>query len=391
MDLDSFFVSVERLTDSRLVGKPVIVGGGDRGVVAACSYEARKFGVHSGMPARTAKMLCPEAIFVKGDYESYSKYSTLVTQLVTERAPVVEKASIDEFYLDLTGMDRYYDCYQWAEDLRNHVFKETGLTNSMALSTSKTISKIAVGTVKPDRSTFVPAGNEVQFLKPLRVEKMPMIGDKTSHMLHTMGIFTLGDLAEIPLKVLQRVFGKNGTWMWERAHGIDYSEVIPYSEQKSMSKESTFNSDTTDTAFLRQQIIMMVSELSFDLRKSKFTTGCVAVKIRYSDFDTQTRQIAISYTASDHTIRQHALELFDKLYNRRMQIRLIGVRLTKLAGGGSQLNIFDNSSIIGPLYHAMDKVRLRYGLGSVIPASTLAVKRREVSHPSKKELPTKQA
>lgn len=384
MDLDSFFVSVERLTDSRLIGKPVIVGGGDRGVVAACSYEARKFGVHSAMPARTAKMLCPEAIFVKGDYESYSKYSAKVTELVVEKAPLVEKASIDEFYIDLTGMDRYIGCFKWAVELRQHIYRETGLTTTLALSTSKVVSKIAVQEVKPNRETEVPVGTEVAFLKPLRVEKMPMIGEKTAHMLHNMGIQTVGDLAQMPLKVLLRVFGKNGNWMWERANGIDYSEVIPYTEQKSMSKESTFNSDTTDVAFLRQQLIMMVCELSFDLRKAKFTTGCVAVKIRYSDFDTQTRQIAIPYTASEHTIRQHVLELFEKLYNRRMKIRLIGVRMTKLAAGGSQLNLFDNSSIISPLYQAMDKLRDHYGIDSVFPAATVDFKRRKVPHPWKK-------
>lgn len=384
MDLDSFFVSVERVLNSKLEGKPIIVGGADRGVVAACSYEARKFGVHSAMPARTARMLCPDAIFIRGDYEAYNQYSTMVTELVASRAPVVEKASIDEFYMDITGMDRYYNCLKWVHDLRADIRKETGLTTSIALSTSKAVSKMAVREIKPDGEAYVPTGKEIQFLRPLRVEKIPMIGDKTAHKLHTMGIYTVGDLAEIPLKVLQRVFGKNGTWMWERARGIDYSEVIPHSEQKSMSKESTFDTDTTNVEFLRQQIIMMVSELTYDLRQSKFTTGCVSVKIRYSDFDTQSRQIAIPYTASEHTIRRHALELFDKLYSRRMLIRLIGVRLSKLAGGGSQLSIFDNSSATGPLYGAMDKIRTRFGISSVIPASTLGLNRREVPHPWKK-------
>jgi DNA polymerase-4 len=376
MDLDSFFVAVECLKDASLRGKPVIVGSNkDRGVVAACSYEARKFGVHSAMPGRMAKQLCPDAIFVRGDFEAYSRYSDLVTELVQTEAPLVEKASIDEFYIDLSGMERYMGCYQWALRVKRQIYTELGLHVSVALSPNKTVSKVAVGEAKPNGQIFVPHGMEKTFLQPLRIEKMPMIGEKTTHLLRTMGVQTVGKLAEIPLKVLERVFGKNGSWMWERANGIDNSSVVPYHAQKSMSKESTFEKDTADVSFLRQEIIRMVGELTFDLRKMKETTGCITIKIRYADFDTQTKQISIPYTASDHVLRRYAMELFEKLFNRRLMIRLIGVRLSKLVSGGMQLNLFDNSAAMSPLYVAMDKIRIRYGLSSVQPASTITLKR----------------
>lgn len=372
LDLDSFFVAVECLKDSRLRGKPVIVGGsGDRGVVAACSYEARRYGVHSAMPSRTARQLCPDAIFIRGDFDAYSRYSDLVTDLVMFHAPLVEKASVDEFYVDLSGMERYLGCYQWALNLKRIIRKELGLAITVALSSNKTVSKVAVGEAKPNGQIYVPQGMERGFLYPLRIEKMPMIGEKTATLLRTMGVQTVGTLAEIPRKVLERVFGKNGSWMWERANGIDFSPVVPHVAQKSMSKESTYQKDTADTAFLRQEMIAMVSNLAFDLRKLNQMTGCVAVKIRYADFDTQSRQIAIPHTAADHVIRGYALDLFEKLYNRRLMIRLVGVKLSKLVAGGSQLNLFDQSARMAPLYQAMDRLRLKHGRSALVSASTL--------------------
>ena len=377
LDLDSFFVSVECLKDSRLLGKPVIVGGSsDRGVVAACSYEARKFGIHSAMPARMAKQLCPNAIFIRGDYASYSDYSKQVTDLVVGKAPVVEKASIDEFYVDLTGMDRFVaDSYTWSLQLKQSIKKEIGLNVTVGVSANKTVSKVAVGQAKPNGQIFVPYGTESAFLRHLPVGKLPMVGPKTTKLLQSMRISTIGDLARIPQKVLVRVFGKNGFWMWQHANGIDSSDIVPYAEQKSISKESTFESDTTDMAFLRQQIIGMVSELAFDLRNMKHITGCISVKIRYADFDTNMRQMAIPYTASDHVLRQFALDLFAKLYERRVQVRLIGVKYSKLAMGGTQLSLFDKSSTVNPLYQAMDKIRNKYGLGAVMPATVLKLRK----------------
>jgi len=384
IDLDSFFVSVECLKEPRLLGKPVIVGGSsERGVVAACSYEARKFGIHSAMPARMARQLCPNAIFLNGDYDAYSQYSKTVTQLVTERAPLVEKASIDEFYIDMTGMERFIGCYPWAAQLKKDIKNQIGLNTTFGLSTSKTVSKIAVGEAKPDGQIQIMGGNEKSFLKPLHIQKMPMIGDKTAQHLIRMGVQTVGALAQIPLKILLQIFGKNGQWMWERANGIDLSPVVPFTAQKSISKESTFLADTTEVDFLRQEIISMVSHLAFELRRLGQMTGCISIKIRYADFDTHTQQMSISYTASDHILRKHALDLFNRLFNRRILVRLIGVRLTKLVAGGIQLSLFDNSNVVSPLYQAMDRIRARYGMESVVEASTLGNKQSRKTAPKK--------
>jgi DNA polymerase-4 len=363
MDLDSFFVAVERLRDPRLQGRPVIVGGtGDRGVVSACSYEARRFGVHSAMPARTARQLCPEAVFIRGDFDAYGRYSDLVTELVQEKAPLLEKASVDEFYVDFTGMERFLGCYQWGIELRKKVYRELGLPISIALSGGKTVSKIAVAEAKPNGHIYVPQGMEKSFLQPLRVDKMPMIGEKTAQMLHRMGVDTVGVLAQIPRKVLERVFGKNGSWMWEKANGIDHSEIIPYSAQKSISKESTYSRDSADLSFLRREIIRLADELGFELRRLGQTCGCITLKIRYADFDTQTKQASLPYTASDQVLRKTALDLFSRLYNRRLLIRLLGIRLSKLTSGGMQLLLFDESASMAPLYAAMDRIRSRHGM-----------------------------
>jgi len=274
--------------------------------------------------------------------------------------------------VDMSGMDRFMGCYKWALDVKKRVQTEIGLNISVALSTSKTVSKVAVGESKPNGQIYIPIGTERRFLEPLRIERLPMIGDKTTHLLRTMGVQTVGTLAQIPQRTLEKVFGKNGSWMWEKANGIDMSTIVPYSAQKSMSKESTYEKDTSDVAFLRQEIIRMVSELSYDLRNMKHTTGCITVKIRYADFDTQTKQASVPYTASDQVLRKYALDLFQKLYNRRIMIRLIGIRLSKLVSGGMQLNLFDNSALTAPLYMAMDRIRLKYGIASLKPASIMA-------------------
>ena len=362
MDLDSFFVSVERLRDSKLLGKPVIVGGmSDRGVVAACSYETRVFGVRSAMPMRMARKLCPDAIILRGDFEAYSSYSDNVTQLITERAPVVEKASIDEFYLDMTGMERFFGTYKFATDLRQRIQKETGLQISFGLSANKTVSKVATNHVKPAGQFQVPLGEEKAFLAPMPVGKIPMIGNVTSQTLRNMGISHVGTLSQMPLRVLEKTFGKTGIMLWERANGIDLSPVVPYHEQKSLSKEMTFDKDTTDIDKLRRLLISMTEQLATDLRQKGQCTSCVTIKIRYSNFDTHTRQHVLPATASDHLLFPAVLDLFEKLYDRRLLIRLIGIRFSKLLQGQEQLNLFDQSTKLAPLYLAIDRIRKRYG------------------------------
>jgi len=368
-DLDSFFVSVERLKDSSLIGKPVIVGGSaDRGVVAACSYETRAFGVHSAMPVKQARKLCPQAISVRGDFESYSYYSRLVTSIIRERVPVLEKASIDEFYMDLTGMDRFFGCSQFTKELKQTVVKQTGLPISYALASNKLISKIATNEVKPDGQIEVNPGEEKQFLAPLKIDRMPGIGEKTAVALRQMGIFTLKELSEANLALMELRFGKSGSDLIRRANGTDDSPVVPYSERKSISTENTFESDTLNVDFLQGELVRMTEKIAFLLRQEKKLSGCVTVKIRYADFSTETKQAVISYTAADHVILSTVKELFRKSYHPNLQVRLIGVKLSHLIKGEYQIDLFSEKAENTKLYEALDQIRNRFGEKSVLRA-----------------------
>jgi DNA polymerase-4 len=370
LDLDTFFVSVERLKNSHLNGRPVIIGGlSDRGVVASCSYEARKFGVSSAMPVKMARVMCPDAIFIRGDMELYSRYSDIVTEIIAERAPVYEKASVDEHYIDLTGMDRFYGCYKWSHELRQAIIKETGLPISLGLSVNKTVSKIATGEAKPNGEIEVQKETVIPFLDPLSIRKIPMIGTKTYQVLRSMGIATIFTLRNIPVEMLENLMGKNGIDIWKKANGIDSTPVVSYSERKSISTEHTFDKDTTDLARLNQLIVSMVEKTAFELRKQEKLTSCVTMKIRYSNFDTHTLQKRIPYTSFDHVLADIAKELFARLYQRRMLIRLIGVRLSHLVRGVQQLDMFDDTPEKVSLYLAMDKLRKRYGSDAVRRAS----------------------
>lgn len=367
LDLDTFFVSVERLQDSSLNGKPVVIGGtSDRGVVSSCSYEARKFGVHSAMPVKMAKQLCPQAVFVRGDMEMYSKFSHEVTDIIKEKSPVVEKASIDEHYVDITGMDRYIkNSLLWTKELRHTIIKETGLPISFGLSVNKTVSKVATGEAKPNGEKHVDDGIEKLFLAPLSIKKIPGIGDKTYVLLRNMGVEKVATIQQMPVIMMQKVLGENGLLIWKKSNGIDNSPVVPYHEQKSMSHETTFDKDTTDVAMLKRVLGYMIEKLCFDLRKSDKVAGCVTLKLRYTDFQTHTFQCRIPYTASDFTIKTAVLELFNKNYSRRVLIRLIGVRLSNLVYGATQLSLFDDSMKLLRLYSSLDKIRNRYGFKSI--------------------------
>ena len=369
MDLDSFFVSVSRLENSALHNKPVIVGGtSDRGVVAACSYEARAFGVHSAMPIKLARRLCPDAIIIRGDYDRYSYYSEVVTDIIKEDVPVYEKSSIDEFYIDMTGMDRFFGCYNYTTELRQRIMKETGLPISFGLSENKTVSKVATGEAKPNGQKKIDFGDEKVFLGPLSIKKIPMVGDKTYTLLRSMGVERVYTLQEMPPDLLTKVLGENGFVLWKKANGIDNTPVEPYSERKSISTEETFEQDTADVVFLKSLLVKMTEKLAFQLRSENKLTACITVKIRYSNFDTHTTQSRISYTSSDHTLIAKAKELFDKLYERRMLIRLIGIRFSHLVGGGNQINLFEDSEEIINLYQAMDHLRKKFGNTAVLRA-----------------------
>jgi DNA polymerase-4 len=372
MDLDAFFISVECLRDSRLKNKPLIIGGkSDRGVVAACSYETRRFGVHSAMPMKLALQLCPDAIVVSGDAEAYGRFSGIVTEIIREEAPLFEKSSIDEFYLDLTGMDRFFGCYNWSKELRARIIRETHLPISMGLSINKLVSKVATGECKPNGQTQVLRGLEQDFLAPLSIRKIPMIGTKTADFFYEMGITKVRTLREMPVRLLEATFGKNGRAIWNKAHGIDNSPVVPYVERKSMSSESTFNSDTVDVKGMKSILTAMVEKLAHQMRSEQKLCSCITVKIRYSDFETTSRQLHIAYTSSDKLLIRHALDLFDRLYTRRVLVRLVGVRFSKLVHGNYQIHLFEDTQEEIRLFDAMDRMKLKYGPAALMRASTL--------------------
>ena len=369
MDLDTFYVSVERLLDSRLEKKPILLGGtSDRGVVASCSYEARKFGVHSGMPMRQAQQLCPEGIVIRGDTSNYTKYSKLVTDILKEHVPILEKSSIDEFYADLSGMDKFFGCYQYASELRSTIIKETGLPISFGLSINKTVSKVATGEAKPNNQIKIDLGQEKLFLAPLSVKKIPMVGDKMFQTLCNMGVKQIRTVQAMPLEMMEDVFGKNGKTVWKKANGIDHSPVIPFSERKSISTERTFDKDTIDIQKLEALITSMAENLAFQLRRGTKLTACVTIKIRYSNFNTYTKQVKIPYTSADHILIPAALNLFRQLNDKRLLIRLVGLRFSNLVHGNYQINLFDDAQEQLALYQAMDKIRERHGERSIVRA-----------------------
>ncbi|WP_054721842.1 DNA polymerase IV [Marinifilum fragile] len=376
MDLDTFFVSCERLLDSRLENRPVLIGGtSDRGVVAACSYEARAYGIHSAMPMKMARMLCPEAVVIRGNSGTYSEYSDHVTEIIKERSPLFEKSSIDEFYMDITGMDRFVkESYMWSKELREKIMKETRLPISFGLSTSKTVSKVGTGEAKPNNHINIESGYEVPFLAPLSIKKIPMVGDKTYHKLRSMGIEKVRTVQEMPMELMERVLGKNGQVIWKKAQGIDNTPVIAWSERKSISTERTFERDTTDVVKMRSILVAMAENLAYQLRNGNKLTACVTLKIRYSDFQTYTKQKRIPYTSLDHTLIATVLDLFDRMYERRVLIRLIGVRFSNLVGGTYQIRLFEDSEKLIKLYQKMDYLRNRYGKNAVKRAIGMDVK-----------------
>jgi DNA polymerase IV len=380
LDLDTFFVSVERLLNRDLTGKPVIIGGtSDRGVVASCSYEARRFGIHSAMPMRMARMLCDHAIVIRGDMDQYSKFSKMVTQIIAGQAPLFEKASIDEHYLDITGMDRFFGNLKWSQELREKIIRETGLPVSFGISVNKTVSKIATGEAKPNGLLQVPYQGIHPFLDPLSIRKIPMIGSKSYHLLRSMGISTVSTLRKIPGEMMERVMGKNGIVIWKKANGIDPTPVQQYSERKSIGTERTFETDTIDIKMLKDILIGMVEKIAFQLRKENKLTSCITVKIRYSNLDTHTLQRHIPYTSFDHILLKTALELFEKVYSRRMLVRLIGVKFSSLVQGAQQLDLFDDAPEMTSLYQAMDRIRLRFGSKAIRRAAGMNVVK-EVHH-----------
>ena len=361
-DLDSFFVSVEVLNNPELKDKPVIVGGSrERGVVAACSYAARKFGVHSAMPMKKALQLCPQAILVRGSRGDYSRYSRWVTEIIAAKAPLFEKASIDEFYIDLTGMDKYFDPYQWTIDLRKEITEKTKLPISFGLSANKLVSKIATDEAKPNGYLYVQPGKERDFLAPLPVNKIPGVGESTHIALKELGIKTIGDITRHTVDALEKQLGKWGKDLWQKAHGVHHGEVHAYHEAKSISTENTFETNTNNVEFLLSELVRMTERVGYELRQDEKLTGCIAVKIRYPDFETTSRQTTINYTLRDDELILAAKDLFHKLYRKGQPVRLLGVRLSELTNHAVQASLFDDGEKKNNLYKAIDDVKNKFG------------------------------
>lgn len=369
-DLDSFFVSVELLLKPELKGKPVIVGGtSGRGVVATCSYEARKFGVHSAMPMQKAMKLCPQAIVLKGSYEKYGQYSKIVTEIIASKVPLYQKASIDEFYCDLTGMDKFFGVSLYTRELRKYIIKETNLPISCGLSAVKFISKMATNEAKPNGFLEVPHGKEKEFLWPLGIEKINGVGKQTEQRLRRLGMHTIKDIAMIPKDLLTSQLGKWGEDLWRKSQGLGSAEVATHWDQKSMSRETTFHENQTDTEYLHKKLITLTERNAFDLRQDNKLTGCITVKIRYSDFETINRQESIPYTALDDELIRKVKELFEKSWQRGRPVRLIGVRFSQLADDGLQMNLFSRQEDKLNLYKAVDAIKTRFGKSLVSKAT----------------------
>ena len=369
-DLDSFFVSVEILNDPSLKGKPVLVGGSDRGVVAACSYEARKFGIHSAMPMKQAKKLCPHAIVVGGTRGEYSRYSRWVTDIIASKVPLFEKASIDEFYIDLTGMDKFFGVSKYTKDLRHHIMKETGLPISCGLSSGKLISKIATNEAKPNGFLEIPHGKEKDFLWPLPIEKIPGVGKNTEQQLKNFGIYKIEDIAKTPIDVMERYFGKWGEALWRKSNGIDTAEIETGWEQKSMSHENTFEQDYNDVDFLHSEIVRLTEKTSYSLREDDMLTGCITIKIRYSNFETTSRQETIDYTSLDDKLIAKAKDLFTKSWQKGRTVRLLGVRFSQLIPFTMQMSLFEDSAEKLNLYKAVDDIKNQFGTDVISKAVT---------------------
>ncbi len=371
-DLDSFFVSVEMLQDPSLLGKAVVVGGSrDRGVVTTCSYEARKFGVRSAMPMRKAMELCPHAIVVKSSYGLYAKYSAWVTDIIAANAPLYEKASIDEFYIDLTGMDTFFNPLEWTIRLRQTIMDETGLPISFGLATNKLVAKIATDEAKPNGYLFVTPGKEKEFLAPLPVEKLGGVGKKSHQTLLALGIHTIGDILHVDPVLLERVLGKWGTQLIRQANGKSDSVVSPHRESKSISAENTFEENTADLDILLAQLVGQAERVAYELRQEKKFATCVAIKFRNANFETSTRQITIPATIADSDIIKAATDLFTKLYVPGTLVRLLGVRLAGLTDTGAQTNLFDNKTEQNALYEAIDAVKNKFGKSVLRKARTI--------------------
>jgi DNA polymerase-4 len=325
------------------------------------------------MPTRKALQLCPHAILVRGSHGLYSEASREVTEIIHQSVPLYQKTSVDEFYIDYTGMDKYHDCYKHATDLRQRIIRDTGLPISFGMSSCKTVSKMATNQAKPNGQMLIPHGKEKEFLAPLSIRKIPMLGEKTCEKLYQYGIEKIGDLQKVDIKFLEAVFGKAGRYIHDKAHGIDDGEIVHHSERKSISTEHTFHTNIADKNAIETILVSMTEELSSKLRKENKLASCLAIKVRYANFETHTQQEKIALTAAEHILIPGVKNLLKKAWNQHRPIRLIGVRLSNLCTGSYQINLFEDNEERIKLYQAMDKINFKFGEKTVCRAAGMEI------------------
>ena len=366
MDMQNFFIECERLLDTSLCGIPLVIAGGrDRGTVVACSKEAYRFGVRIAMPIGYAFKLCPQARLLKGDYENYTKKSHELSEIIKDSTPLYEKASIQSFYLDVSGMDRFFGCFDWTKELSANLLKHSGLHLSWALSVNKTVSKIGTIGSHYSNPTCISSGSEKAFLNPQPIKRLPQIGNASFQLFSRIGIRSIGNIAEMPPLVVQKMLGSKGKTVWQRANGIDKNPVEPYLEKKELSEQYDFEKDCIDLVEIRAKLIEMIERLAFKLRTSQLVTSKIILKVKYNNLDTETKSLRIAYTSLDHILKKQILGLFTKLYHRRMRLVRVGIRLSDLVQGAHQIDLFDDTKEHLSLYAAMDNIRKRYGIKAI--------------------------
>jgi DNA polymerase IV len=378
LDLDAFFASVEENKDPSLRGQPVIVGGGERGVVSTANYIARRYGVHSAMPLRTARRLCPHGVYLRGDHRLYREYSRRLMTILGEYSPLVEQVSLDEAFVDLTGTEQLFGpVVRTARTIQRRVKDELDLGISVGLATNKLVAKVASDYQKPAGFTVVRPGEEASFLAPLAVERLPGVGPALLTQLRDRGVVTVADLAQVPPNLLRLSFGVWGEALAHRARGEDPRLVTPREPIKSISRETTFDEDTTDTGLLESTLLALAEDVGGRLRAKKLEARTVTVKIRYADFVTHTRSRTLRRPLDiDELFFREALALFRENRQRRYRVRLVGVGLTNLVPRAWQDDLFDQEiPLLRELDLRLDTIRAKYGKDAIRRGATVMSER----------------
>lgn len=379
VDLDAFFVSVEQRDRPELRGRPVVVGGKPdrRGVVAAASYEARKFGLHSGMPLTTAYRLCPQATFIEGDFRKYREASQKFMAILADFSPFIEPMGIDEAYLDVTGFESLYGTLrQMAARIKARVKEEVGLVVSVGIAANRLVAKVASDQSKPDGLLEIAPGEEAGFLAPLPVADLPGVGKKTGDVLRRLAIKTIGQLAAVPPDTLKHYFGSTGESLQRHARGMGSDRLYPPAEAKSISRETTFDRDTRDPALIKASLSYLAQKVGRNLREQGKQAKTITLKLRAADFTTVTRQKTVEPTSSDQAISDAGLELLEKmlLYNRQ-PVRLVGIGVSNLVEPATQLDMLDSRIMARErLSRQIDRIRKKYGFHAILPGRTLPLK-----------------